>query len=125
MHDLKLIYKATTEDAALYELDVLDEKWSKKYINAVKSWQNNWDELSTYFKYPPEIRKLIYTTNNIENFNRQLRKDIKPKTVYPTDDSLLKTLYLAMIDATKKWTGRIQGWGQILDQLTIHFEDRI
>jgi transposase-like protein len=125
MRDLKLVYKATTEDAALYELDVLDEKWSKKYINAVKSWQNNWDELSTYFKYPPEIRKLIYTTNNIENFNRQLRKVTKPKTVYPTDDSLLKTLYLAMIDATKKWTGRIQGWGQILDQLTIHFEDRI
>jgi transposase-like protein len=125
MSDLKLVYKAATEDAALYQLDVLDEKWSKKYFNAVKSWQNNWDELSTYFKYPPEIRKLIYTTNNIENFNRQLRKVTKPKTVYPTDDSLLKTLYLAMIDATKKWTSRIQGWGQILDQLTIHFEGRV
>ena len=125
MNDLKLVYKAATEDAALYELDVLDEKWSKKYLSAVKSWQNNWDELSAYFKYPPEIRKLIYTTNSIESFNRQLRKVTKPKTVYPTDDSLLKTLYLAMTDITKKWTGRIQGWGQILDQLTIHFEGRI
>ena len=125
MNDLKLVYKATTEDAALYELDLLDEKWSKKYFSAVKSWHNNWDELSAYFKYPPEIRKLIYTTNSIESFNRQLRKVTKPKTVYPTDDSLFKTLYLAMTDITKKWTGRIQGWGQILDQLTIHFEGRI
>lgn len=124
-NDLKPIYKASTEEAALYALDELDEKWGKKYPNSVKTWKVNWAEISVFFKYPPEIRKLIYTTNSIENFNRQLRKVTKPKSIFPSDDSLFKMLYLAMIDITKKWTGRIQGWGQILDQLMIHFEGRI
>ena len=123
--DLKPVYKATTEEAALYALDAMDKKWGKKYANAVKSWKANWNELSTYFKYPLEIHKLIYTTNSIENFNRQLRKVTKPKSIFPSDESLFKILYLARVDITKKWTGRMQGWGQILDQLMIHFEGRI
>ena len=123
--DLKPVYKATTEEAALYALDAMDKKWGKKYANAVKSWKANWNELSTYFKYPLEIHKLIYTTNSIENFNRQLRKVTKPKSIFPSDESLFKILYLARVDITKKWTGRMQSWGQISDQLMIHFEGRI
>ena len=89
------------------------------------SWRNNWPQLSTYFKYPPEIRKIIYTTNSIEIFNRQLRKVTKSRTIFPTDDALFKILYLAMIDITKKWTGHRQDWGQIHSQLEIYFEERL
>ena len=106
MADLKLVYKADTEDLALTALEDLEEKWGKKYPASIGSWRNNWTQLSTYFKYPSEIRKLIYTTNSIENFNRQLRKVTKSKTIFPTDDALFKMLYLAMMDATKKWTGK-------------------
>ena len=91
----------------------------------VTSWRNNWPQLSVYFKYPPEIRRLIYTTNAIENFNRQLRKVTKAKSVFPTDDALFKILYLAMSEATEKWTGKAWDWGQTLDQLYIYFEGRI
>ena len=84
-----------------------------------------WATLSTYFKYPEAVRRLIYTTNTIEGFNRQLRKVTKSKTVFPTDDSLLKMLYLAMMDITKKWTGHRQDWGQIHSQLEIYFEERL
>jgi putative transposase len=123
--DLKEIYQAPTEEAALEALFLLEKKWSAKYPHAVKSWQSNWDELSTYFKYPPEIRKIIYTTNSIESYNRQLRKVTKSKSIFPTDDALFKMLYLATMDITKKWTGRIQNWGLIRSQLNIHFEERI
>ena len=99
--DLKLIYQATTEDMAMEHLDGLEEKWGKKYPNAINSWRNNWTQLSTYFKYPPEIRKAIYTTNAIENYNRQLRKVTKTRTIFPTDDALFRLLYLAMMDITK------------------------
>ena len=125
MADLKLVYKADTEDLALTALEDLEEKWGKKYPASIGSWRNNWTQLSTYFKYPSEIRKLIYTTNSIENFNRQLRKVTKSKTIFPTDDALFKMLYLAMMDATKKWTGKAWDWGLTLDQLCIYFEDRI
>ena len=125
MKDLKLVYKADTEDLALAALDELEEKWGKKYPSSITSWRSNWPQLSTYFKYPAEIRKLIYTTNSIENFNRQLRKVTKSKTIFPTDDALFKMLYLAMMDATKKWTGKSWDWGQTLDQLCIYFENRI
>ena len=125
MKDLKMVYQADTEELALEALDDLDEKWGKKYPSSIASWRNNWPQLSTYFKYPGEIRKLIYTTNSIENFNRQLRKVTKAKTIFPTDDALFKMLYLAMIDITKKWTGRGWNWGQTLDQLCIYFGDRI
>lgn len=123
--DLKPIYRAATESLALQELDTFDAKWGSKYPNAVRSWRNNWEEISVFFKYPEEIRKIIYTTNAIENFNRQLRKVTKTKSAYPSDDALMKSLYLAIRDIIKKWTGRIQGWGTILDQLMIYFEGRI
>lgn len=125
MKELKLVYQAATEEQALENLDSLEENWGKKYPTSIASWRNNWPQLSTYFKYPQEIRKIIYTTNAIENFNRQLRKVTKAKTVFPTDNSLFKSLYLAMIDITKKWTGKSWEWGQTLNQLCIYFEDRI
>lgn len=125
MKDLKTVYKASTEELALSNLDIFEEKWGKKYPMCVNSWRNNWAELSTYFKYPEGIRKLIYTTNSIENFNRQLRKVTKNKTIFPNDYALQKSLYLAMVDASSKWTSRIRGWDQILSQLSIFFEGRI
>jgi transposase-like protein len=91
----------------------------------ILEWRDNWANLSTYFKYPQEVRTLIYTTNAIEGFNRQLRKVTKNKGVFPTDDSLLKMLYLAMVDITKKWTGKRREWGQIYSQLEIFFADRL
>lgn len=123
--DLKPIYKAVTEDAALAELDRFEEIWGAKYPLIIRSWRNNWEELSTFFKYPPEIRKLIYTTNMIESYHRQLRKVTKGKSIFPSDDALLKMLYLATMDVTRKWTGRVQNWGQILLQLEVFFPDRI
>ena len=123
--DLKLVYTATTEEVALAELDRLEEKWGEKYLIAVRSWRNNWNELSTFFKYPPEIRKIIYTTNAMESYNRQLRKVTKAKSIFPNDESLMKILYLATVDITKKWTQSIRGWAQILAQLSIFFEGRL
>ena len=125
MADLKRVYAAPTEDTALSELDLFDEKWGGRYPKIAKSWKDNWVNLSTYFKYPEAVRRLIYTTNAIEGFNRQLRKVTKSKTVFPTDDSLLKMLYLATMDITKKWTGHRQDWGQIHSQLEIFFEERL
>ena len=125
MKELKQVYQAATEEQALENLDSLEENWGKKYPTSIASWRNNWPQLSTYFKYPPEIRRIIYTTNAIENFNRQLRKVTKAKSVFPTDDSLFKSLYLAMMDITKKWTGHRQDWGQIRSQLEIYFEERL
>ncbi|MEM5781334.1 MAG: IS256 family transposase, partial [Lawsonibacter sp.] len=125
MADLKQVYAAVDEQTALYQLDAFDEKWGGKYPKIALSWRANWANLSMYFKYPQEVRTLIYTTNAIENFNRQLRKVTKSKSVFPTDDSLLKMLYLAMIDITKKWTGRRKDWGQIHSQLEIFFADRL
>lgn len=125
MSDLKKVYAAVDERTALLELDSFEEKWGKKYPKIAHSWRSNWPNLSTYFKYPQEVRTLIYTTNSIENFNRQLRKVTKAKSVFPTDESLLKMLYLAMIDITKKWTGRRKDWGLIHSQLEIFFADRL
>lgn len=123
--DLKPIYKAATEEGALLELDRFEEVWGVKYPLIVRSWRTNWEELSTFFKYPPEIRKLIYTTNMIESYHRQLRKVTKGKSIFPTDEALLKMLYLATMDVTRKWTGRVQNWGQMLLQLSVFFPDRI
>ena len=119
MADLKAVYAAVDEQAAL------EEHWDKKYPKISQSWQANWANLSTYFKYPQEVRRLIYTTNAIEGFNRQLRKGTKAKSVFPTDDSLLKMLYLAMMDITKKWTGRRQDWSLIHAQMAIYFAERM
>ena len=112
-------------ETALNELELFKDKWDSKYPKIYKSWHDNWATLSTYFKYPEAVRRLIYTTNAIEGFNRQLRKVTKSKTVFPSDDSLLKMLYLATMDITKKWTGHRQDWGQIHSQLEIYFEERL
>ena len=119
------LYAAPTEETALNELELFKDKWDSKYPKIYKSWHDNWATLSTYFKYPEAVRRLIYTTNAIEGFNRQLRKVTKSKTVFPSDDSLLKMLYLATMDITKKWTGHRQDWGQIHSQLEIYFEERL
>lgn len=125
MADLKLVYAAPDETLALECLDEFSAKWDSKYPKISRSWKENWANLSTYFKYPEAVRRIIYTTNTIEGFNRQLRKVTKAKTVFPSDESLLKMLYLAMIDITKKWTGHRQDWGQIYSQLEIFFEERL
>lgn len=125
MADLKAVYTAPDEASALAALELFSGKWGKKYPKISQSWQSNWANLSTYFKFPAELRKLIYTTNAIEGFNRQLRKVTKSKSVFPTDDSLFKMLYLAMIDITKKWTGRRQDWSQIHAQLSVFYADRM
>jgi putative transposase len=125
MADLKRVYAAVDEETALYELEVFEEKWDSKYPKIAQSWKANWPKLSTYFKYPQEVRTLIYTTNAIEGFNRQLRKVTKSKSVFPTDESLLKMLYLAMMDITKRWTGKRRDWGIIHSQLEVFFADRL
>ena len=125
MADLKAVYTAVDENAALDALEIFAEHWDKKYPKISASWRDNWPNLSTYFKFPQEIRRLIYTTNAIEGFNRQLRKVTKAKSVFPTDDSLLKMLYLAMTDITRKWTGRRQDWSIIHAQLAVYFADRM
>lgn len=123
--DLRPIYTAPNEEAALAALDRFAEKWNKQYPWCVKSWRANWAEIATCFGYPPEIRKLIYTTNMIESFHRQLRKVTKTKAAFPTDEALRKMLYLAMENITRKWTMRVPHWGQILLQLSILFPDRV
>ena len=123
--ELKPIYKAPTEQAALEELDQFEQTWGSKYPLMVRSWRSNWEEIATFFKYPPEIRRLIYTTNVIESYHRQLRKVTKGKAIFPTDDALLKMLYLVTMDVLRKWTGRVHNWGQILMQLSVFFEDRV
>ena len=125
MADLKKVYGAVDEETALYELENFAAKWDAKYPKISVSWRAHWAELSTYFKYPQSVRTLIYTTNAIENFNRQLRKVTKSKAVFPNDDSLLKMLYLAQMDITRKWTGRRRDWGEIHSQLEIFFADRL
>jgi putative transposase len=123
--DLKPVYKASDETIGLMALDEFESKWGQKYPLAVKSWRNNWTELATFFKYPPEIRKLIYTTNAIENFNRQLRKVTKTKSAFVSDDALMKMLYLTTMQIVDKWTMPVREWGQILNQLQMFFEDRV
>ena len=125
MADLKKVYTAVDEESAMSALDDFAAVWDSKYPKISKSWYDNWANLSTYFKFPQELRKLIYTTNTIEGFNRQLKKVTKAKSVFPTDDSLFKMLYLAMKDITKKWTGRRQDWSSIYAQLVIYYGDRI
>lgn len=123
--DLKKIYSSPSESSGVEELDLFEREWGKKYPYIVQSWRNNWSEIATFFKYPPEIRKIIYTTNIIESYHRQLRKVTKGKSIFPTDEALMKMLYLVTQDVTRKWTMRIQNWGQILAQLAIFFPDRV
>ena len=122
--DLKTVYKAANRETAEKNLLELKKQWNDKYAIAVRSWENNWDELSTFFDYPAEIRRLIYTTNSIVGYNRQLRKVIKNKSSFPSSRAIRKLLYLANVHITKKWTRPIMNWPLILNQLAIRFEDR-
>ncbi|WML40580.1 IS256 family transposase [Neobacillus sp. OS1-2] len=117
--DLKKVYTSINEETALERLIEFKDKWGKEYPSAVRSWEENWDILATFFAYPPEIRKIIYTTNIIEGLHRQFRKVTKTKSIFPNDDSLRKMLYLAAQNITKKWTMRYRNWDMILSQLEI------
>jgi len=123
--DLKPIYRASSERSGLAALDDLEKKWGAKYPMSVKSWRNSWNELATFFKYSPLIRKLIYTTNAVENFHRQLRKVTKTKSAFVSEGALMKILYLTTMRVIEKWTQPVPNWGLILGDLMIHFEDRI
>jgi len=125
MADLKLIYGAPSLDDAEYRLEEFREKWDNKYPQILKSWESNWAELSTYFKYPDEVRRLIYTTNAVEGFHRMLRKYTKIKTIYPNDEAVKKSVYLSVQEITKKWSMPVKNWGKIIGQLMIFFEDRL
>ena len=118
MADLKLVYGAPTLEDAEYRLEEFRETWGKKYPQILKSWDANWPELSTYFKYPQEVRTLIYTTNAVEGFHRMLRKYTKTKTIYPTDDAVRKSVFLSIQEISKKWSMPIRDWGTIIGQLT-------
>ena len=122
---LKPIYKAPTEELALEALDELVATCGGKYPASINSWRDHWDELATMYKYPEQIRRIIYTTNAIENFNRQLRKVTKTKSAFVSDDALLKQLYLVTMQVTDKWTMPLKDWGGILMQLMIFFGDRV
>ena len=125
MVDLKRVYKASNKDLAESELDVLEDKWNDKYPIVIKSWRNNWERLSQYFKYPEDIRRIIYTTNTIEAVHRQFRKLTKTKGAFPNQNSLLKLLYMGIQNASKKWTMPIQNWSLTISQLAIFFEGRL
>jgi transposase-like protein len=125
LSDLKPVYTAPSEQAGLDALADFEALWGAKYPLVVQSWRNNWPELATFFKYPPELRKIIYTTNMIESYHRQLRKVTKGKSVFPSDEALLKMLYLVTQDVMLKWTGRIHNWGQILLQLSVFFPNKV
>lgn len=123
--DMKQIYTAPTKEAAKAALSDFKTKWNTKYSYAIKSWENNWDELTVFFDFPIEIRTIIYTTNLIENLNGKIRKYTKNKLSYPTDDAVIKSVYLALRESTKKWTMPIRNWGVILNQFLAIFENRI
>ena len=123
--DFKAVYKAPSEEAALDALYEVKDKWGNQYPYALKSWETNWDVLSTFFKYPDEIRKIIYTTNIIEGLHRQFRKVTKSKSVFPSDAALEKMLYLATKNIMTKWTQRYRNWDMVLNQLLIMFPDQL
>jgi len=124
MANLKKVYGAPDEEAALYALEELRENWGRKYPQMLKTWDDNWPDLSCFFKYPEELRRLIYTTNAVEGFHRMLRKFTKTKTVYPTDDALKKSIYLSIQEISKKWYLSVRDWGIIIGQFIIFFEER-
>ncbi len=125
MVDLKRVYKAVNKDLAEAELDTLENKWNDKYPIVIKSWRSNWERLSHFFKYPEEIRRIIYTTNTIEAVHRQFRKLTKTKGSFPNQNSLLKLLYMGIQNASKKWTMPVQNWSLTISQLAIFFEGRL
>lgn len=123
--DMKGIYNAPNQDAAKAALDQLEKNWGIKYGYAIKSWRDNWEELTAFLAFPLEIRKIIYTTNIIENLNGKIRKYTKNKLSYPTDEAVMKSVFLAVQEITKKWTMPIKDWGMILNQFMIMFENRL
>jgi len=123
--DMREIYTASTKKNAELALDELEKKWNSKYSYAIKSWRTNWDELTAFFDFPLEIRKIIYTTNLIENLNGKIRKYTKNKLSFPTDEAVLKSTFLALNEATKKWTMPIRDWGMIHNQFLLIFDERI
>ncbi len=123
--DLKKMYQATTEESALVSLESFSEKWDDKYPQISKSWRLHWENLNTLFKYPADIRKAIYTTNAIESLNSVIRKATKKRKVFPTDDSAKKVIYLAIRQASEKWTMPIRNWKPALNRFMIEFEDRL
>ncbi len=125
MADLRPVYQAATWDEAEMALLKLDEKWGQKYAMAIKSWQTHWEDLATFFQFSPDSRRLIYTNNNVEAYNRQLRKVVKTTAVFPTPESVRKLLYLVTRNITAKWTMPVPNWASILNQLAIRFEGRL
>ena len=125
LKDLKKVYQAKTKESAAFQLDELEKKWGKKYPIVIRSWRSNWDNLTQYFKYPYQIRRIIYTTNTVEGFNRQIRKYTKSKSVMPNDTALLKLVYLVSQNIMEKWTSSIPKWALVIQQLAIHFEGRV
>ncbi len=123
--DLKCIYQSSTEEEALLALDQLSERWDEKYPQISRSWRAHWDNLNTLFVYPSDIRKVIYTTNAIESLNSVIRKATKKRKLFPTDDSAKKVVYLAIQQASKKWTMPIRNWKEALNRFMIEFEDRL
>ena len=122
--DLKTVYQAVNREQAEANLVRLGEVWGKQYAIAVKSWENNWEDLATMFDYPEEIRRIIYTTNTVEGYHRQLRKVTKTKSSFPSPEAARKLLYLVTRDITRKWTAPIRDWAKVLNQLAIRFEGR-
>lgn len=123
--DMKMIYQAPTKEVAAGALDEFEAKWNEKYPYAIRSWRQNWDELTTFFEFPLEIRKIIYTTNLIENLNGKIRKYTKTKMSFPTDDALKKALYLVLMEIEKKWTLPVRNWAIIFNQFILLYKDRI
>ena len=123
--DLKAIYQSATEQAALAELEAFAASWDEKYPMISKSWRNHWDNLNTLFNYPPEIRKVIYTTNAIESLNSVIRKSTRKRKIFPHDDSAFKVVYLAIQQASKKWSMPIRNWKAALNRFMIDFEERL
>ena len=123
--DFKAVYNAPNEEAALSELDAVREKWGKKYPYAIRNWENNWEDVSSFFQFSDDIRRIMYTTNIIEGLNRQYRKVTKNKSVFPNDTALEKLLYLASRNVAKKWTQRYRNWDQVLNQLTVLYGERL
>ena len=124
-HDMKQIYNAPTKEAAAAALKDFATRWENKYSYAIRSWRENWEDLTVFFEFPLEIRKIIYTTNIIENLNGKIRKYTKNKLSFPSDQAVLKSVYLALREATKKWSMPIQNWGIVLNQFLILFEKRV
>ena len=125
MADLKKVYQASNKELAEHNLDELDEKWGKSYPGVIKSWRNNWERLSNYFRYPEHIRKLVYTTNTVEGYHRMVRKVTKSKGAFTSDMAMLKLVYLATIQFNQRWQNKLRYWNEIIPQLFIYFEDRI